>query len=284
MSEIGDRPAGEPGTPEARRFCWRSALVRAALFAAGFVFLLFPHPGRAIREFRTLRDPNALISPGDPAVAKLSSEVDAAMPKGLDRAHQVGWIEKFVEKRISYVNDWDQWWNVDYWPSPSETLASGREDCDGIALVTASLLRHRGFRARIEASYEHVWVEVEGERILHPDVETNFDGEGWSLPGLKIILPWWRYSLSTFPLWRWGTVIAWGVIVLRWPNRKRAVVEFSALFVSLLLSSLAARSFPDPLFAIVLIVTLAIAACTLFRRIRATGAPVPVPESQPSGL
>ncbi|MEK7467188.1 MAG: transglutaminase family protein [Planctomycetota bacterium] len=275
MQEVETRAADQPGRPAVRRFCWKSALVRALLFPAGFLFLLFPHPGRAIREVRTLSDPNALIAPDDPAVAKLSSEVDASIPSTLDRPHQVAWIEKFVEKRIVYANDWDQWWNVDYWPSPSETLASGREDCDGIAVLTASLLRHRGFKARIEASYEHVWVEVEGDRILNPDVETNFDGENWSLPGLKIILPWWRYSLTSFPLWRWGTLVAWSAIVLRWPNPKRASVEFTAVFVALLVASLAARSFPDALFAIVLLGTFAIAACTAFRRVRAPEASSP---------
>ena len=143
--------AKEAASTAVSRRCWKAALLRALLLAAGFLFLLFPHPGRALREVRTLRDPNALISPEDPAVAKLSSEVDAAMPANLNRPRQIAWIEKFVEKRIVYANDWDQWLNVDYWPSPSETLASGREDCDGIAVVTASLLRHRGFRASIEA-------------------------------------------------------------------------------------------------------------------------------------
>lgn len=268
MTEGDIKPAGEPDLPAARRLCWRAALWRVPLFAIGFVFLLFPHPGRALQEIRTLSDPNALIAPDDPAVARLSAEVDASIPKNLDRPRQVRWIERFVEKRIAYTNDWDQWWNVDYWPSPAETLASGREDCDGIAVVTASLLRHRGFKARIEASYEHVWVEVEGDRILHPDAETNFDGERWSLPGLKIILPWWRYSLSSFPLWRWGTLVAWGVIVLRWPNRRRIGIEFAAIFCGLALASLAAARMPDALFALVLLLVFGIVVATVVRRSR----------------
>jgi hypothetical protein len=270
-------PAGGPEVPVARRFCWKEALSRAAICSIGFLFLLFPHPGRALHEIRTLRDPNALLAPDDPAVARLSAEVDAAMPPNLDRAHQVQWIERMIEKRIRYANDWDQWWNVDYWPTPAETLASGREDCDGIALVTASLLRHRGFRARIEASYEHVWVEVEGVRILHPDAETNFDGEHWSLPGLKIILPWWRYSLSNFPLWRWGTLVAWAVIVLRFPNRRRIVAEFAAIFAGLAIASLAARRMPDGLFAVVLLLVLGIVLTTVFRRRPAAVEPDPKP-------
>ena len=257
MAEESQNETGGPvaeNAPAARCCCWKRALLRLPLFAAGFVFLLFPHPGRALHEIQMLRDPNALIAPDDPAVAKLSVDVDAAMPKTLDRPHQVAWIEWYIEKRIIYANDWDQWLNVDYWPTPGETLASGREDCDGIAVVTASLLRHRGFRARIEASYEHVWVEVEGERILHPDKETDFDGEHWSMPGLKLILPWLRYSLSEFPLWRWGTIVAWAVVVLRWPNRKRIAFEFAAAFGSIAMAALAARTLPTALFAGVLIV------------------------------
>ena len=257
MAEESPNETGGPAAenaPAARCCCWKRALLRLAIFAAGFVFLLFPHPGRALHEIQTLRDPNALIAPEDPAVGKLSGDIDAAMPKTLDRPHQVAWIERYVEKRIEYANDWDQWLNVDYWPTPAETLASGREDCDGIAVVTASLLRHRGFRCRIEASYEHVWVEVEGARILHPDKETDFDGEHWSMPGLKLILPWLRYSLSEFPLWRWGTIVAWTVVVLRWPNRRRIAWEFAAAFGAIAIATLAARTLPTALFAGVLIV------------------------------
>ncbi|MCE9582590.1 MAG: hypothetical protein K8T20_08870 [Planctomycetes bacterium] len=271
-----EQPGGQAAQvppPAGLRFV--RAIYRVPILALGIVFLLFPHPRRALREIRMLRDPNALIAPGDSAVAKLSAEVDANMPKGLDRPKQIAWIEGFIENRIVYTNDWDQWLNVDYWPTPTETMATGHEDCDGIAVVAASLLKHRGFSPRIQASYEHVWLEVEGEKILHPDKETDFDGEHWSLPGLKILLPWARYSLSAFPLWRWGTLVAWAILVLRWPNRPRAVLEFAAIFIALAFASLAARQMPDALFAVVLLAALALTVWTVFRRSRPPAAPSP---------
>lgn len=265
-SETGDGSAGEKPASRSR---WVELAARLPILAAGILFLLFPHPGRALHEIRTLRDPAALIAPDDPAVAKLSAEIDAAMPAGLDRPAQVAWIEEFVEKRIVYTNDWDQWLNVDYWPTPSETLASGREDCDGIAVVAASVLKRRGFSPRIEASYEHVWLEVEGERILHPDQETNFDGERWSLPGFGLILSWLRYSLTSFPLWRWATLVLWSFFVLRWPNRRRFAIEGVAISLLLVFASAAARTLPDSLFGAVLLVCAGVLAATLFRGQRA---------------
>lgn len=277
MTDGKDGPEAGAGSAENRpppRSRWLETAARLPFLAAGIVFLLFPHPGRAWREIRTLRDPNAMISPEDPAVADLSAEIDAAMPGTLDRPAQIAWIEGFVEKRIVYTNDWDQWLNVDYWPTPSETMASGREDCDGIAVLTASVLKRRGFRPRIEASYEHVWLEVEGERILNPDKETNFDGEHWSLPGFGLILSWLRYSLTSFPLWRWATLVLWTFFVLRWPNRRRFVIEGIAMTLLLLFASVAARLLPDFLFGAVLLVCAGVLVATVFRRMASPPAQV----------
>lgn len=263
--ESSETGAGSVEKTPASRSRWLELAARLPILAMGILVLLFPHPGRALREFRTLRDPNALIAPGDPAVERLSAEIDAAMPATLDRPGQIAWIEAFIEKRIVYAHDWDQWLNVDYWPTPSETVASGREDCDGIAVLTASVLKRRGFKPRIEASYEHVWLEVEGERILNPDKETNFDGEHWSLPGFGLILSWLRYSLTSFPLWRWATLVLWAFFVLRWPNRRRFVIEGIAMTLLLVFASAAARLLPDFLFGAVLLVCTAVLVATIFR-------------------
>ncbi|MCC6740424.1 MAG: hypothetical protein IT452_15375 [Planctomycetia bacterium] len=264
MGDGSETAAAGSATPP--RNPWAIRAVRAVALPLGLLALLFSHPGRALHELRTLRDPNALIAPDDPAVAHLSGEIDAAMPGDLDRRAQVAWIGAFVERRIAYAHDWDQWWNVDYWPTPSETVASGREDCDGIAVLTASVLKHRGFEPRIEASYEHVWVAVDDDRILNPDTETNFDGEHWSLPGPALILSWFRYSLTSFPVWRWATLVLWVFLVARWPNRRRFAVEGAVSCTALLLAALGARVLPGFLFGTVLLACAAVTAATLFRR------------------
>lgn len=245
---------------------WKHAGARVLALVAGTLFLLFPHPGRAAREISAVSNPNALVAPDDPAVAALSAEVDRAMPAALDRAGQVAWIEAFVDRRIAYANDWDQWWNVDYWPSPSETLAAGREDCDGIAVVTASLLRRRGFDARLEASIQHVWVAVGEERILGPGKETNFDGQRWTLPSVRALLDWSRYGLGAFPFWRWALLAAWLSICVRAPNARRASVEGLAFLGAILACKLAALKLPDALFFVTLAAAAGLVAWTLFRR------------------
>jgi len=199
---------------------WRRRALKAVVLSLGVLVQLFPHPVRAVREIQALRDPQSQIVPDDPAIALLSALVDREMPPELDRASQVAWIEAFVERRIPYEHDWITWGNVDYWPTPSETLEAGREDCDGIAIVTASLLRKRGFVVRLEASYQHVWVEVEGLRILDAG-ETRWDGETLTAPTWRDVVAWVRYALSAFPKWRWALLVLWTGCVIVWPVRRR---------------------------------------------------------------
>lgn len=57
-------------------------------------------------------------------------------------------IEKFVYEKNKSAWDWEVWGNVNYIPTVEEAIASGREDCDGQAIVGASMLREYGYDAR----------------------------------------------------------------------------------------------------------------------------------------
>lgn len=73
----------------------------------------------------------------------------------------------YVNRRITYVSDLDNFGKRDYWQYPRETLASGKGDCEDMALLLASLLMEaeiKGVRV-VVGNYEHephAWVEVRG--------------------------------------------------------------------------------------------------------------------------
>jgi hypothetical protein len=243
--------------------------LRAAALLFGAVFLLFPDISGLARELRAVRNPQSMVLPDDPAVAALAAEIERDMPEALPRNQEQRWIEAWVNRRFPYAHDWDTWWNVDYWPTPSETVAKGCEDCDGLAILVASLLRRRGHPARLEASIQHVWVEVEGQRLNDPGAETNYDeAGGWNMPSVRALLSWLRYGLSEFPYWRWALLALWLVFVIRWPSKGRIVPETLAMLVALAACVIAAKRFPGVLFAAVLLVCGAWLAWTLLRRVR----------------
>lgn len=53
-------------------------------------------------------------------------------------------------------------------PSTSEVLAVGREDCDGRAVVAASLLRRMGYEAHLVCDLKHVWVSCPQGQLMSP--------------------------------------------------------------------------------------------------------------------
>lgn len=77
--------------------------------------------------------------------------------------------------RLDYVYDSSQYSGVlDHIPTPSEVLKNRKDDCDGIAVVTVSLLTRRGYEAYVAESNFHWWtyVKLSGEN-LHSDIDAK---------------------------------------------------------------------------------------------------------------
>lgn len=80
------------------------------------------------------------------------------------RALQI--VERFVYEKVPYDWDWNTWGAADYIPTVSEVLSAGREDCDGRAVLAASLLSRLGYDAQLVTDFAHVWVKTsEGETM-----------------------------------------------------------------------------------------------------------------------
>jgi hypothetical protein len=67
-------------------------------------------------------------------------------------------VERSVYSHVPYAFDWDTWGVMDHLPTVDEVFAKGRDDCDGRAVVAASLLRRMGYDAWLVSDLKHVWV------------------------------------------------------------------------------------------------------------------------------
>jgi len=122
------------------------------------------------------------------------------------------------KKKIPYHYDWEVWGNLDYWPTAREALDAGREDCDGQAILAASLLRNRGIDAQVVGNYQHIWVEFRGIGILGPQKEKNITTHKdktskkskthISLPSINVLLNAWKFMVLNFPFYRQSLLLA----------------------------------------------------------------------------
>jgi hypothetical protein len=124
--------------------------------------------------------------------------------------HVLGVVQQVVYERIPYAWDWDTWGVMDYLPTVRETLALGCEDCDGRAVVAASLLRRLGHQAWLVSDFTHTWVETtEGETmspgraakalVARPGAATSVAWDGQLVKNYARAV---SYGIGVFPLGR----------------------------------------------------------------------------------
>ena len=123
-------------------FIWRFA-VKGALLLLIILFVLFPHPGLLYKQIQHLRNVESLIQPDLPEIAEINRELDDQLGEGSSRAEEFKAVERYVYRNIAYKFDWFNWGNLDYWPTAKEVLERKTEDCDGRAILAASILRAR---------------------------------------------------------------------------------------------------------------------------------------------
>jgi len=193
---------------------WRW-LAKAILLGLVLLFALYPHPVLLVVHIRHLCDIESLIQPDLPEMAGINRELDAKLPVGATRKEEFKAVERYVYDHIRYEYDWVNWGNVDYWPTTQEVLARKREDCDGQAVLAASILRARGFKtATVVANLQHVWVMVDNVGLMGPQPDKNFRRVGG-----KVVL--------TLPQWR--TLLAGGSMICKFPSVRSLLILFAAL-------------------------------------------------------
>ncbi len=224
---------------------WKRWGLKALVLALTVLAVCFPHPVLLARHIVRWTDPNAMIDPDasqlDPLVEKLKSQLpDGANqdshPKEILRA-----VELLVYEKLPYAFDWDTWGMADYIPTVEEALGKGREDCDGRAVVGASLLKRVGFESQLETDGAHVWVSTPQGDTMGPGqvsmIETTPTGVKvntqwlWTMPRIMAV------NVALFPLVRELIIAAvvWILILHPTMHRRRMLIVgvfvFAAVFL-----------------------------------------------------
>lgn len=206
---------------------WVRWPTKLGLLATVVLVVLFPRLDRFVTWVGRLRDPMALLSPDEPGLAPLAAEVRERVSANADDAAVRAAVERVVYERIGYAWDWDLWGVVDYLPTVKEVLSAGREDCDGRAVVAASLLRRLGVEAWLASDFLHVWVVTPGGAVMSPTGPSSVVAtpRGPVANVNRALLPnfvkGWCYGVAVFP-WGREAIIAAAMWLLAWrPGLRR---------------------------------------------------------------
>lgn len=74
--------------------------------------------------------------------------------------YEVSMVEIFTYLHVKYKSDLMQYLVIDHRPTVSEVMRAGVDDCDGRAILAATLLLFRGYDAWVLAGPWHHWVQV----------------------------------------------------------------------------------------------------------------------------
>jgi len=189
----------------------------------------YPYPRRLVTHWQRIQNPDALINPESPALEPLIAEVKQELTPDLTPPQVLKKIESFVYKKVPYEWDWNTWGVADYFPTVEEALSQGKEDCDGRAIVAASIMRYFGYDARLVTDFAHLWVTTSEGDVMNPGKTKAAvaTGDGFQLqPGAfrQLVQPL-AYGVSVFPLARELIVIGvlWWLLLGRGVSKVRAM-------------------------------------------------------------
>jgi predicted transglutaminase-like cysteine proteinase len=82
--------------------------------------------------------------------ARLSGDAAgfAASLRDLDAVDRAETINRYVNHRVQFVDDWKQYGRADLWSAASDTLRRGRGDCEDYAIAKLQMLRAAGIADR----------------------------------------------------------------------------------------------------------------------------------------
>ncbi len=142
--------------------------LKLALFIGTTLLVLFPNPALIPVLFERLSNLEKLLDASEPGLAPLEQRVRDQLAAGGDVADLLAIVEAEVYATVPYAHDWQTWGVMEYLPTVSEVLEKGREDCDGRAVVAASLLRRLGQPAWLVSDLLHMWVQTPGGEAMGP--------------------------------------------------------------------------------------------------------------------
>jgi hypothetical protein len=170
--------------------------------------ITYPRPSLLVRELRHSADVSALIDAESPGIQPWIEEIREAVAEhpGLSDQRVLKAVELYVYEKIPYDWDWNTWGVLDYIPTVSEVLEMGREDCDGRAVVAASLIRGLGYEPRLVNDFKHMWVWTPQGEFMSPTGPKVFEptetGSRFNWKSLLDLPASIAFGLAVYPLGR----------------------------------------------------------------------------------
>lgn len=221
---------------------WGRWPLKVGVFAVVTGLVLYPKLWLLPTWVGRARDLNSLVEPEQVELASLEAEVftelsDANAGRGTLEA-----VQRVVCRRIPYAWDWEVWGVAEYLPTVAEVFEQGREDCDGRAVVAASLLRRMGHDAWLVSDLLHMWVATpEGETMSPTGAEKTFVGTEAgtatrvSLGAIRNLGRGLSYGVAVFPLARELIILATLCVLTMqpWSSGWRRVAGCLLLWIAL---------------------------------------------------
>lgn len=215
--------------------------IKGVLFSLAVLVVCFPYPRLFVRHIQHWSDPSVLVDPTDPALQPLIEELRPKITDELTPKQVLATVQEYVRGRIEYDWDWNTWGMADYLPTVGEAIALGREDCDGQAVVAASLLSHLGYDAELVTDFAHVWVKTEvGETMgpgKHKAIIASKQGLDFTLRAIVEVPRALAFGIAVFPFLRELIIVfvLWLLVLRRDGGARRQLMTLSLFVVGLYL-------------------------------------------------
>lgn len=228
----------------------------AKWFVLGLTLLAvcFPYPNRLIRHIDHWLNMNALVDPDAESIQPWLTELRPQITDDLSPTQALRTVESFVYKKVPYAWDWDNWGVVDYLPTVDEVVEKGMEDCDGRAVVAASLLTSLGYKAELVTDYAHMWVKTDQGETMSPGktkvMVSTKKGKKFNFSGFMEIPKASAYGVAIFPLIRELIVagVLWLLLIRNHGGRVCNLITLSVFTGGLLLLRLGGKNYHHPVY------------------------------------
>ena len=188
------------------RFFWR-LVIKMGIFGTVVFGIFFPNPVLFWKQLGHFSDLESLIQTDFKGIEAINRDINALLSADSTPQEEFYAIQGYVYRNIRYEYDWDNWGNVDFWPTAEQVRGRKREDCDGRAVLAVSILRSRGFAtAKLVGNIRHIWVDVDHYELMGPDKEQTFKRDGektvLNLPSFDLLVGTLAIHIADFPAFR----------------------------------------------------------------------------------
>jgi len=223
------------------------------IFLLVLLFVCYPNPVLLYRNIGRWRNPNSLVNPNSPALEPLLRDVEQQL--GGDRSPGAAFlaVESTVRKQIRYAFDWETWGVTDYFPTVEEIMDKGQEDCDGRAIIAASVLRRLGFEAFVVADFAHAWVQTPQGDLMGPRkaeaVVTGVNGPRFTWVAMREMPDALAFGVAVFPVIReWIILLTAWLLLLGSVGGRAAMLSLGLMVAGLYMLRFASWDFRQPLY------------------------------------